>query len=86
MQTMLLLLLLLLFYFVFVCVFFFFFVCFFFFSAQKSMEKYMGKSVPYYFTVRAATHYHTQSWQTLKQGKECFILSLNRSLPTLSLH
>ena len=29
------------------------------------------------FAVRAATHYHTRAWQTLKHGTECFILSLH---------
>ena len=24
--------------------------------------------------VRAATHYHTRDWQTLKYGKECYIV------------
>ena len=28
------------------------------------------------FADRAATHYHTLAWQTLKHGKECFILLL----------
>ena len=27
-----------------------------------------------HFTVRAATHYYTQAWQTLIYGKKCFIL------------
>ena len=31
---------------------------------------------PHRFAVRAATHYHTQTWQTLIHGKECFILLL----------
>ena len=28
------------------------------------------------FAVRAETHYHTQAWQMLEHGNECFILSL----------
>ena len=28
------------------------------------------------FAVPAATHYHSQPWQTLKHGKDCFILSV----------
>ena len=31
---------------------------------------------PHRFVVWAAIHYHTRAWQTLKHGKECFILSL----------
>ena len=29
---------------------------------------------PHRFADRATTHYHTRAWQTLKHGKECFIL------------
>ena len=30
----------------------------------------------YCFAVRTVTHDHTRAWQSLKHGKECFILSL----------
>ena len=32
---------------------------------------------PHRFADRAARHYHTRAWQTLKHGKECFILLVN---------
>ena len=35
---------------------------------------------PHRFAVRAATHYHSRAWQTLKHGKECFIRSLKSGL------
>ena len=32
---------------------------------------------PHRFAIRAATHDHTRAWQTLKHGKQYFILSLS---------
>ena len=42
--------------------------------------RYITMTMKHSFAVRAATHYHTQAWQTLINGKECFILLITWSL------